>query len=820
MEGLERRQLLAAEVFLPAVDMPELTGPRNVGAAQSFTFNESEQPGELGENDNLFGADFIPLGTGPGQQDTIDITGTLPITAFPNDPLSFRADLDTYAFTLKRGDILDIAVQGAAGTIDVDYEDGTLWFATDIDQGGPGAYPPDSPLQTIGNAIAARVVPEDGTYYLTVSPIDTTSTYQVGLRTYRPIVEELPIGSQQVIFLDLDGGRYSPNNFTDFSGLPLPGVIRVPSLRESLPLLGIEELNDAAFNRLVDLTVAEVERQFAFLGTNGNAGDYDRTGNPGDYGVMILNSRDHADPGFHPLVTRVLIGGPASNGGFPAGLFGISPTLDVGNFSMDDIVLTVLDSILPTGVPMSPAVSEIDAASDLIALTISHELGHSFGLRHTERANTVVSIIDANVDNFQDLGAGPDLIYGTIDDVNVDFVDDRFSIAEGYIGVHRVLDGLANTLITGTAGVAINGRVFSDVNRDGIGVSDSGLSGVFVFADINGNGIFEPSEPSSTSGANGNFTLSVRPGTFNVIAVTPDEFAPTTPTTVSATPGVAVNFGFNQVIANITGTVFVDNDGDGVRSATDSGLPGVFVYIDLDGDNRPDLGEPNTDSGPDGSYVLNFPGPGTFTIRDVVPAGFEQSFPASGEHTVTFDGFSLGDNFNFGLLPSQDFGDAPDSYGTTLLTDGARHGITGGLNIGATIDREVDGQPSAGATGDDFDAQGDDEDGVRLLSPLGPGATATFELTATNTTGAPAFIQAFMDFDGDGTFAGPGEQFVSDVVVSTGTLGGIFPLTVAVPAGTAPGTTFARFRLSGTSGLGATGFATSGEVEDYSFPKL
>ena len=38
--------------------------------------------------------------------------------------------------------------------------------------------------------------------------------------------------------------------------------------------------------------------------------------------------------------------------------------------------------------------------------------------------------------------------------------------------------------------------------------------------------------------------------------------------------------------------------------------------------------------------------------------------------------------------------------------------------------------------------------------------------------------------------------------------------TVTVPAGATPGATFARFRLSGTSGLGATETASNGEVED------
>ncbi len=372
-----------------------------------------------------------------------------------------------------------------------------------------------------------------------------------------------------------------------------------------------------------------MERQFNFVGVNGNAGDYNRTGIAGDYGVMILNSRDHADPGNHPLVTRVLVGGTAVNAGFTPGLYGISSTIDVGNFSMDDIVVSVLDQAAAdaSAVNLSPTASILDAAADLIALTISHEAGHSFGLRHTERnpfiLNNRVSIIDGGVNVPQDLGVGPDLIYGTLDDIDVDFIDDRFEPTEGYFGIHRVLDGLANTLVSGRVGGNVTGTVFSDLNRDGRRGNEPGLSGVTVFADINGNGVRDLSEPSTLSGTSGDYALSVRPGTFNIISEGLVGFAATTSVSVSTTVSVGgtrsgVNFGLNQVIPNVTGTAFVDNDGDGIRDEGEPGLPGVYVYLDLDGDDRPDLGEPGTNTKGDGTYSLNFPGAGTYTFAAIL----------------------------------------------------------------------------------------------------------------------------------------------------------------------------------------------------------
>ncbi len=71
--------------------------------------------------------------------------------------------------------------------------------------------------------------------------ITTDGSYTIGLRAYRPVVESLPIGTQQFIFIDMDGAIYPRSVFDDGTGIPPPGIIRLPSLRESLPLIGIEE---------------------------------------------------------------------------------------------------------------------------------------------------------------------------------------------------------------------------------------------------------------------------------------------------------------------------------------------------------------------------------------------------------------------------------------------------------------------------------------------------------------------------------------------------------------------------------------------------
>ncbi len=59
---------------------------------------------------------------------------------------------------------------------------------------------------------------------------------------------------------------------------------------------------------------------------------------------------------------------------------------------------------------------------------------------------------------------------------------------------------------------------------------------------------------------------------------------------------------------------------------------------------------------------------------------------------------------------TSDFGDAPDTFGTTAANNGASH-VAMGPQLGALRDLEANGFPSANADGDDLNNQ-DDEDGV------------------------------------------------------------------------------------------------------------
>ena len=215
----------------------------------------------------------------------------------------------------------------------------------------------------------------------------------------------------------------------------------------------------------------------------------------------------------------------------------------------------------------------------------------------------------------------------------------------------------------------------------------------------------------------------------------------------------------------------------------------------------------------------------TFTIDGTpgapIPLGaggtamFTTSSLTPGTHTVSATFAPTGTSYagsTGALSPDQeifpiDFGDAPASYATTVAANGARHRAQG-PTLGAAVDSEPDGVPSAAADSDDANASPDDEDGVVFGATIVAGQSADVTVTAS----VAARLDAWFDFNADGDWNDAGEQIFANAALAAGANA----LTYAVPAGTAAErATFARFRISSTGGLGTTGFAADGEVEDH-----
>ena len=287
-------------------------------------------------------------------------------------------------------------------------------------------------------------------------------------------------------------------------------------------------------------------------------------------------------------------------------------------------------------------------------------------------------------------------------------------------------------------------------------------------------------------------------------------------------------------VGSIGDEIFFDKNSNGIRDAGE-GFAGVTVGLDITGDGVADIFDV-TDA--QGFYLFDGLEAGDYKVivdTTTLPDGGQPityqntTDPDGGNDSMSMLTLAPGeDNLlqDFGYQ-AFDYGDAPDSYGTTDANDGARHLISVGqttgsplLKFGSTVDSEPDGQPNAAASGDDLNLDfggpvppnADDEDGI-TFDPITVGENFTvFVNVMEDSANVNGRLNAWIDFNADGDFDDPGEQIISDA----GVLNGDNEFIVDVPVDAVAGNTYARFRLSSDpAAQNPTGLATDGEVEDY-----
>lgn len=788
------------------------------------------QLSEVEPNSQFRNAQFVPLGNLPGQFQQVDIVGNLPVSQGVFDE-------DYFAVDLKAGDILDLRLAGLQPRFDLSVLNGSGIELQANTTRITGGYPNTSPLsssQLPDGSVAsfAMVMPADGRYFVRVSQGD--ANYSLRLRTFRNTYEAEAIGTKQRIFLDFDGATIR----RDIYGVPTAtGNARLSPLSSFLAGWGLNASHEnLIIDKVIDVFTDRLKGPLSPAVT-GNNGFYSGTGVPGDYDIEILNSRDHADPWGLPNVSRIIIGGTQAE--LLIGTIGIAESIDVGNFDREETAVTLLDNInaLWGVLPRAGNVPLADVLSTAIAMVTAHEAGHFFGAWHTLNTNASDQIMDSGGDIPGLIGVGRDGVFGTLDDVPTHFGTDTFDPFASAIqfGMQNSATTLAAGLSTGQLGAYINGKTFFDANINRIlDANEPGLPSWRVYADTNNDGVYQPGEPQAITRADGSYSLGLNAGSYIIREdlVPVPGFKVTVPAltyyALTVTNGQVVqniNFGNERVDQTVTGYKFNDLNGNAFPDVGEPRIAGVWIYIDLDGDERIDLGEPATQTGVDGRYTLKFPGPGTYVIRELVDPGFVQTLPGpalENRYVVVVTGNAAidGPNLagrNFGNRLFLDFGDAPASYGTLLAGNGARHGFVQGLYLGANWDAEQNGQPTINALGDDAngtldptDVVIDDEDGIVLARPLARTTTNILSVTAS-TTATTAYLHGWIDLNGDGDFTDSGEKIVSNQVIATGTQ------TVTFPAlgGARTGSTYMRVRLSQDRDLGPAGLSGSGEVEDY-----
>lgn len=127
--------------------------------------------------------------------------------------------------------------------------------------------------------------------------------------------------------------------------------------------------------------------------------------------------------------------------------------------------------------------------------------------------------------------------------------------------------------------------------------------------------------------------------------------------------------------------MFSDDNDNGIRDPGEPGFADVTVFINLDDDPTISGFDPVTTTGADGTYSLEVPGPGTYSVREVLPFGVRGRQPASKRkrilglpHIIGGNDSAAGD-YGFMVAVGQPFQDVLFQFcGGALITD--RHVVT------------------------------------------------------------------------------------------------------------------------------------------------
>ena len=166
-----------------------------------------------------------------------------------------------------------------------------------------------------------------------------------------------------------------------------------------------------------------------------------------------------------------------------------------------------------------------------------------------------------------------------------------------------------------------------------------------------------------------------------------------------------------------------------------------------------------------------------------------------------------------------DFGDAPEgvvdgnnyNYQTTLANNGARHRIVPAgpclrmNNLWPRPDAEPDGQPNIHASGDDISGDMDEHAAWSVGWPY----QGRVSQVRVYVDGGGGYVDAWIDFNRDGTWQHPQERIVSRFLPD-----GHHVIDYTVPGAAVPGETFARVRINSNEPLPPYGPADDGEVVD------
>ncbi len=245
-----------------------------------------------------------------------------------------------------------------------------------------------------------------------------------------------------------------------------------------------------------------------------------------------------------------------------------------------------------------------------------------------------------------------------------------------------------------------------------------------------------------------------------------------------------LDFGSMTAPVEIRGSLYYDDDRDGLRDAGERAISGRRVYLDIDNNSRFDANEPNTTSDASGNFAFTNINAGSYTVRQSLPANWTQTEPADA-YSVTLVPNQIASNLAFGSWGTSGLvqGSKWNDLNANGVRDAGEPGLAGwtmylDINNNATLDA---GEPSTVTAADNPNTAVDETGAYEFVLPpnnytlrevpqagwtqTSPAALrSTLQFTATSGTTTPAFAH-HPNFDHFVSKSGRYEVFTSSIAL-------------------------------------------------------
>jgi len=756
-----------------------------------------------------------------------------------------------------------------------------VWFDADADGVGPSGAPGGGDTTEWGipgvTVALIRDTNGNGTWDAGEPIVATDTTDANGVYGF----SGLPDGNYLVWVNDTDNVLGEMRQTYDSNGIATPNLSSVALDPTGASATAVSNQNqDFGYTALGQTTTAGSNGLIGdtvWFDVDNSGGATQQAGEPGIEGVVIelLNSG-----GTVIATTTTDENGHYAFGGLPTSAGGVSYTVRVAasNFAANGVLEGMAESYAAGGTVGSHLSSTVTLTT-AAPVNLAQDFSYAATTSPASLGNLVW--LDSNADGTFTATTGQNT-----GDPNTGSDDDEPAIGGVTIDLYRDLN--ANGRVD-----AGEPKLSSTTTVATINAATYGTNGTYLFTDLPGDSYVV--NVTDVNGVLAGYWMSR--GTANT-----DNNSQIDPYAVTVAAGATVltaDFGYYVEPAAVGNFVWFDVNGDGIQQATEPGMNNVTVTMvvsyangtsatlkTLTGDNPATtavetgwysfgnllldedyrIGSTSTTAGATTpAHVISVTDPSGFVrtrvggadgnistvpLTDSNDHSSTVAVPTQGlsntvQQTASIEPLIAGYDFGYLVL---DYGDLPNSYGTLLASNGARHAISNALYLGACVDADLDGQPLATAAGDDNTAStqtlngsaypvnlptttcADDENGVAMTYNAGnsiwrEGSVASLlggalRITIGSSTGASGVPQLFMDF-GSGTLTAVTLRTITGTAISTPLAAGEYTVYFDIPAGACPATLItnleARVRLSSAGGLTSTGLASNGEVEDYIF---